>query len=287
MNFKLIFLVLLSGQIFIIKPVTGQAMVQAPSAIEASNLYDQSYGTDRKQKMDIFLPANRNDSTRLMVIIHGGAWVRGDKSEFAPYVSALQRLLPNYAFANINYRLYRNGANQFPAQEQDLKAAVQYLESKLGEFGISQKMVLLGASAGGHLALLQAYKNSETLKPLAVISFFGPTDLLDMYHNSQNPDAKPMLESLLGGSPSTSAEIYTNSSPVQFVNKMSPPTLLLQGGRDKLVNENQAKILQNKLNTVGVINELRIYPEEGHGWSGPSLFDSFVRIAAFLKKNVK
>jgi acetyl esterase/lipase len=249
-------------------------------------LLNESYGEDARQKMDVYLPPNAGPQTKLMVIVHGGAWVRGDKSEFSRYVTALQGLLPDYAFANVNYRLFRQGTNKFPAQEDDMRAAVGYLNSKIDEWGISRKLVLLGASAGAHLALLQAYKEAGSFRPLAVVSFFGPTDLRVMYENSPNPDVKPMLRNLLGSDPEQNPDLYNNSSPARFVTKDSPPTLLLHGGRDRLVNESQARLLEEKLRTHNVPHELKVYPAEGHGWTGPALFDSFARVAAFLKKHV-
>jgi acetyl esterase/lipase len=287
MKYKLLFLAIISAQSFFYKTLAQTDMGQGSTSTEAAILYDQAYGTDRWQKMDIYMPANRNDSTVVMIIVHGGAWVRGDKSEFNPYVSALQRLLPNYAFVNINYRLFRNGKNGFPAQEEDMKSAVLYLEKRLDELELPKRIVLLGASAGGHLALLQAYKNAGTIRPAAVISLFGPTDMLDLYNNSSNPDVAPMLTSLLGTTPAEDPDVYRRSSPVEYVTSSSPPTLLLQGGRDRMVHEGQAKILKKKLDSLNVINELKIYPDEGHGWTGPALFDSFVRVASFLKKNAR
>lgn len=287
MLYKLLCMLLLSGVASINKIRVEEKMTQTISRTTSDVLYDQSYGNDRQQKMDIYLPSNISDSTILMIIVHGGAWVGGDKSQFNPYVNALRQLLPNYAFANINYRLYRNGTNRFPAQEEDMNAAVKYLGGRLKEFGLPPKLVLLGASAGAHLALLQAYKYPQTLKPLAVVSFFGPTDINDLYTNSRNPDVKPMLQSLLGGTPASNPKIYTQSSPVEYVAADSPPTLLLQGGRDRLVHAEQANILAKRLESAKVVHQLKIYPEEGHGWSGAPLFDSFARVASFLKSNVK
>jgi len=283
---NILLLVLIPGQIFM-NQLFGQDNKEQQTNVSAQTLYDQAYGKDAAQKMDIYLPSRINDSTTMMVIVHGGAWVRGDKSEFNPYVAALRQLMPNYAFANINYRLFRSGRNQFPAQEEDMKTAVTYLQKRLSEFGVKRRMVLLGASAGGYLALLQAYKYPGASKPAAVISLFGPTDLTEMYNTAPYPDVRPMLTSLLGASPTDDPKLYKQSSPLEFVDASAPPTLLLQGGQDRLVPENQAHLLHEKLDRLKIVNELKVYPQEGHGWSGPALFDSFARVAAFLKKNVK
>ncbi len=111
-------------------------------------------------------------STKLMILIHGGAWADGDKADFDIYITELKRRLPDYAFANINYRLYTsNGQNKFPAQEEDVKAAVTFLMNKSGDYKYSKNFILLGASAGGHLALLQGYKYANLVNPKAIISF--------------------------------------------------------------------------------------------------------------------
>ena len=76
-------------------------------SIETKNLpaeihHNVAYGTDPRQKMDVYLPADRNrDSTRLIVVIHGGGWNNGDKSQLTQYITELQKRLPGYAFANI------------------------------------------------------------------------------------------------------------------------------------------------------------------------------------------
>ncbi len=71
----------------------------------------------------------------------GGAWADGDKTDFDIYITELQRRLPDYAFANINYRLYAStGQNKFPAQEEDVKAAVSFLMNKSGDLKFSKPL---------------------------------------------------------------------------------------------------------------------------------------------------
>lgn len=253
--------------------------------IPEETLNNVAYGTDPKQKMDVYLPANRNsDSTKLVIVIHGGGWNRGDKAELAPYISELQKRLPGYAFANINYRLFNfnSGSNKFPAQENDVKAAIEFLKTKSAEYKISPNIILLGASAGAHLALLQGYKNSDHGNVKAIISFFGPSDLTELYNNPGNPGIPLLLNALTGTNPSENKTLYQQSSPIYFVTAQSPPTLLLQGGRDVLVPENQSVLLKNKLQNLGVAHQYIYYPNEGHGWRGDNLLDSLDKIAAFL-----
>lgn len=145
----------------------------ADTGATGKTMLNISYGASAEQKMDIYLPANRNNtSTKVLVMIHGGAWNSGDKSELTPYADSIRKRLTDYAVFNINYRL-ATGSNLFPAQEDDVKSAIQFIINKSGVYEVSKKFVLLGVSAGAHLALLQGYKHASQVNPKAIVSFFG------------------------------------------------------------------------------------------------------------------
>ncbi len=255
--------------------------------LAAETKMDIAYGTDPLQKMDVYLPPGRTTaSTKVIVIIHGGGWNQGDKSDFTAYVDTLKRRMPEYAIFNINYRLATGTTNLFPTQENDVKAAMDFIFSKRTEYQISEKFVLLGASAGGHLALLQAYKNTTPVKVKAVVDFFGPTDLVDMYNNPINPLVPIALQQVTGGTPTSKAALYHDSSPLNYVSAQSPPTIILQGGADVVVAPSQSVFLNAQLQTAGVIHQYVFYPAENHGWVGANLVDSFDKIQAFLQANV-
>jgi acetyl esterase/lipase len=243
-----------------------------------------SYGKDTLQRMDIYLPANRTtDSTKSLILIHGGGWTSGSKAEFDSYIDSFKTRLPDYAIFNINYRLV-NGGNLFPTQENDVKAAVDFIVDNAGKYHVSKgQLALLGFSAGAHLALLQAYKNpSPGIK--AVVDYFGPTDLVAMYNNPWHPLVPLALQMITGKSPEQDKTIFEQSSPAHFVSEASPPTLILHGAKDVVVNVSQSKLLAQKLKEAGVKHELHIYPSEGHGrWYGQSLLSSFDKIETFLK----
>ena len=241
-----------------------------------------SYGTNAQQKMDVYLPASRSTAnTKVIIMIHGGGWNTGDKADFDQYVDSLKKREPSYAIFNINYRL-ANTPDIFPAQEQDVKAAVEFIYSKRQEYQVSDKFALIGASAGSHLALLQGYKYSTPVKPKAIIDFFGPTDLISMYNNPPNPLVQPLLLAVTGGTPTTNNTLYTQSSPINFVSSQSPPTMILHGGIDIVVSPSQSVLLDTKLFIAGVSHQYIFYPSEGHGWVGANLSDSFNKIQAFL-----
>ena len=250
------------------------------------NSKDVSYGSHARHKMDIYLPAGRSTtSTKVMILIHGGGWNTGSKADLDIYIDSLRRREPSYAVFNLNYRL-ANPPDLFPAQENDIKAAVEFIYSKRNEYNISDKFVLLGVSAGANLALLQAYKYFTPVKAKVVIDFFGPTDLVDLYNNPPNPLVAPLLVSVTGGTPTTHTSIYASSSPINAVTIQSPPTLILQGGADIVVSPSQSAVLNTRLLTAGVVRDYIFYPTEGHGWTGANLTDSFNKIQAFLAANV-
>src|SRR6476661_9877067 len=87
------------------------------NSLPAVTFADVAYGTDALQKMDVYLPAGRSTATtKVIILIHGGAWATGDKSDFTDYVDTLKKRQPDYAIFNINYRLASITGNFFPTQ---------------------------------------------------------------------------------------------------------------------------------------------------------------------------
>ena len=258
------------------------------TALPATTTLNVAYGKDSLQKLDVYLPANRSvDSTKVIVLIHGGGWAGGDKAEFAGAIPVLQQKLPHFAIININYRLANQLTNHFPTQENDVKAALQFIVDQADEYNISKEVVLLGASAGAHLALLQAYKYTDPIVPKAVISFFGPADMADLYNSTGNSYYQMGLQLLIGGTPTSKPAVFEQASPINFVKGQSPPTLLLHGGRDGLVPVAQSKKLKAQLDKVGVPSDLVVYPAEGHGWQGANLTDAYNKIGQFLAQHIQ
>jgi len=246
-----------------------------------------SYGFDPAQTLDAYLPANRNHSvTKLLAIIHGGGFNSGSKDDLNVYINAMQQLLPDYAVFNIDYRMATSRKTLFPTQENDVNTALQFIIRNSKAWFVSQKLVLLGISAGGTLALLQGYKYTFPVIPKAIVSFFGPTDLRELFVSSSNPLVPLTLLQVTGKTPDDDSRIYADSSPINFVTANSPPTILFQGGLDPIVDADQAVALQAKLKAAEVTNQYVLYPEEGHGWQGSNLRDSFDRIKAFLSAYV-
>lgn len=252
------------------------------------NFTDVLYGKDSVQVMDIYLPKDRSvQQTKSLILVHGGGWNTGSKAEFYTYIDSFKTRLPDYAIFNINYRLV-SGGHRFPTQENDVKAAVDFIVANAEKYHINKDgLAMLGVSAGAHLSLLQAYKHSSP-KIQAVVDYFGPTDLVSMYNKPWHPLVPLALQMVTGTSPQLNKALYEGSSPVSFVTPQSPPTLILHGGKDEIVDVSQSKALAEKLKQAGVPHQVEIYPSDRHGrWYGKTLISSFDHIEKFLKQHIQ
>lgn len=256
-------------------------------SIASATYTNVSYGTNALQVMDVYLPENRNaKATKTIVVIHGGGWTGGDKTEMTNVIDSLQKRMKHYAFINLNYRLAVNNAiNVFPSQENDVKLAIEFYLSKTGEYLVSKDMVVLGGSAGGHLALLHSYKNDPEKHVKAVVDFFGPSNLVAAWNDGLIQQL--VLIGAIGKTYDQDPQIYIQSSPVNFITALSPPTIALQGGQDFVVSPAQSQMLINKLNSEGVRNQLVLYPADGHGFSGTNTIDAYNKIQSFLEQYVR
>jgi acetyl esterase/lipase len=261
-----------------------QTVVDTPLAEQT--ITNVSYGTDTAQRMDIYLPANRTTATtKAIIMVHGGAWISGDKVDMNQFIPVIKSRLSEYAIFNLNYRLAALPAtNTFPAQENDVKAAVNFIIGKANDYKFStSKTVILGASAGAQMALLQAYKNSSP-KFKAVVDLFGPTDMAGIYNAyASSPVNQLGIQLLMNGTPATNAALYQSSSPINFVSAQSPPTLILHGTADPVVPYVQSTTLKTKLDAAGVYAKMITYPGAGHGdWDAATFDDAYTQVVNFL-----
>ena len=125
-----------------------------------------SYGPHDRNKMDIMLPSGRHATkTKILVLIHGGGWIGGDKSDFDVILNRdnlenLKKEFPDIAVFSFNYRLASSEVNQYPAAEQDVKVAMDFIFKNANTYQVnSNATYILGGSAGAHLAALYTVKN--------------------------------------------------------------------------------------------------------------------------------
>lgn len=180
----------------------GGALTDPLINIQAETLLNISYGSHALQKMDVYLPANRNTNTSVIIFVHGGSFISGDKSDFSSLVKELVKA--NFAVLNVNYRLvdatglydtpvkHLESAVKIKDQVTDLSSVVNFAISKAKEWKVSEtKMALAGHSAGATLALLYSYDAINTNKIKAVANLAGSLDhtFLDIpFYNLLLPD---------------------------------------------------------------------------------------------------
>lgn len=249
-------------------------------------LNDVPYGSDPKQRMNVYLPQGRStSSTKFIVLIHGGAWSLGDKDEFGLLdenaFAILRSQFPDFAFFNLNYRLVEGAKNQYPAAENDIKSAMDHIYDNLNSYQISSHTYLLGASAGAHLAALYVLKNNHT-RLKGCIALAGPYNLVSLYKAS-DALAKTHIADFLGGTPNQVPDQYEKASPVNFITPNSPKFLIVHGTQDELVPISQAIEFKNALESKNVPTTYLTYPG-GHEEVPPeSLLVAFLYFKAFLK----
>jgi acetyl esterase/lipase len=199
-------------------------------------------------KLDVYAPPDNSGLGPAVLMIHGGSWRSGDRTQLPAINSYLASR--GYAVAAIDYRLAP--ANKFPAALEDVRAALLYLKGHASELRIDPtRIVIMGRSAGGHLALLSAYTAADPAIR-GVIALYPPTDMPYAHAHPSNPlvlDSKRVLEDFLGGSPDEMPDAYRAASPTNFVDATTPPTLLIHGERDDVVyithSERIAELLAN------------------------------------------
>lgn len=257
-------------------PISGE--------LPAVDLIDENYGSDPRQVMNVYLPADRSEQeTPVLIYIHGGAWIDGDKSEFDAFRAIAEESFPDYAFVSIGYRLHDlfTGANSFPTQEQDVISAIEYIESQLPAWNVSDDLLLAGASAGGHLALLHAYKHQEIGNVSGVMALFPPTELSSLH--SFNLVTGLGLNSIIGGSPTQFPLLYEESSPITYVTNSSVPTIFFHGTIDDVVPISQSDQLANALENQNVTYQYTIIEGQGHGFTAQTYIQVFQEAAAFME----
>ncbi len=197
--------------------------------------------------MEVYQPLKAGKYPAL-VVIYGGAWQRGSPSanaEFNQYMASR-----GYTVFAIDYR--HAPQHRFPAQLEDVRAALNFIRTHAVEYEADvERMVLFGRSSGAHLAMLAAYQPDAP--PLrAVISYYGPVNLVEGYKDPPSPDpinVRQVLEAFLGGSPQELPQQYKIASPVHYVTRPLPPTLLVYGDRDHIVEAKFGRRMYQRLLT--------------------------------------
>lgn len=248
--------------------------------LEAKQTLNVSYGSDPEQKYDVYLPARRNNNTKVIVLIHGGGWTGGSKEDMNAAVAIIKIQFPDYAIVNMDYRLATESSPAYPKQTDDIASVLSHVKSQ--DYTISDQFSLFGVSAGGHLSMLYAYKFDTAHEVKVVCNIVGPTDFNDPSYKGS--ELQTTLLPYLAGNNITE-EFLAEVSPITHVSAQSPPTIQFMGNADPLIPTTQGTRLEAKLNTFGVSNGLHIY-NAGHGNFSPTdSQDIYAKLHAFFTEH--
>lgn len=258
-------------------------------------LRDVEYGKESAaQKLDLYLPEQAQAPLPLIIWVHGGAWLGGDKAQCPALVATRN----GYAVASLNYRLSQEA--KFPAQIEDCKGAVRFLRAHAREYNLdAQRFGAWGSSAGGHLVALlgtsgdvkelegKVGDNEEfSSRVQAVCDWFGPTDFLkigDFPSNLKHNEPDSPESRLIGGPILENREKAIRANPITYLTKDDPPFLIMHGDKDMTVPLNQSELLRDALQNAKMDVQYQVIEGAGHGFGGPQILQT---VRAFFDKHL-
>ena len=248
-------------------------------------LNELAYGPDADQRLDIYWQGTRvgeprffdvaEDARPLLFWIHGGGWLRGDKA--AQWHQAVPFLEAGWHVANTNYR---QGPRTAPLAVEDCLAALDFVRQRAGEDGaLIDRVVVAGASAGGHLALTTGIRATDVA---AIINWYGITDIAAVatYLDGARPGSNYARTWIGDGDVDA---ISRSHSPIHLLAEGTPPILTIHGDADTVVPTEQARALTARIEELGLTGELEIVPGGTHGGFTGEQYDAvYGRVFAFL-----
>ena len=243
-----------------VEKVLGGADAWNPVAMQNSpfgaNRLNLEYGEAGGEKLllDTHVPDGEGKFP-VAIIVHGGGWSGGDKE--TDIVPLFAPVATNFTWFTINYRLAP--ANRWPACFDDVQTAIRWVKQHAAEFkGDSNRIALLGYSAGGQLAALAAMSAKKDARVQAVVGFAPPTDLVADAHRRGGLDKWSSMTNLLGRDrlDGRTLNLLGKISPINHVRPGLPPFLLIQGDTDKTVAYDLTLAFQARLKAAGVLCDL-------------------------------
>ncbi len=242
-------------------------------------IYSTADGHD--SRLDVIAPidlsANGEAETRPVVLyFHGGGWIGGSKER------AILRLLPylqmGFHAVSVEYRL--GDVSLAPAAVEDTRCALRWVYQNAAHYRFdTDRIVLTGHSAGGHLSLITAMLNADDgldyhcagnaghspdlsqIPVAAVVNWFGISDVNDLL---EGENAKWYAVRWLGAQPDREA-IAARVSPINHVHSDTPPILTIHGTADDIVPYAHASRLHDRLEEQGRPHRLFTIEGGGHG----------------------
>ena len=205
-------------------------------------------------KLDIYSPINPvYKSSPVLVYVHGGSWVYGDKSipdALSPILDTFRE--QGYTIISTSYELMKEKEN-FNKQISDVKDTIRWINKNKSSYNLDiNEIGIIGVSSGAHLSLLAAYSSDQEFiddeelsnyssKIKYLIDFAGPTDLSLLNTQNLNYDLSKVFSSI-----DNKDEVIKKYNPINYVNKTNPKTLIIHSNLDTMVPYESSKELYDK-----------------------------------------
>jgi len=207
--------------------------------------------------LDVFGAAASGSNRPAIVLIHGGTWRSLDKST----MQGMAQFLARHGFVafTVDYRLYQEDKNGWPAQLDDVQRAVRWVRANAERYGVNPDRIgAYGHSSGGQLASLLGMQDTRdnsdpalakfSSRVQAVVDVDGPTD----FTKDHSSEGSAFLTHFLGATYEQKPELWQEASPVFRVARGDAPFLIVHGTQDENVPMAQAQELLDKLQAAGV-----------------------------------
>ena len=236
--------------------------------------YDVEYGELECEVMDVFIPreAYKRKTNGCVLLIHGGSWSGGDKSE----EKLMCRYLASrgYIAATMNYSLYSpdNESYNVSIVMDEIDSALQKLFAFAAEKGIIvDKVATSGYSAGAHLSMLYSFSRGDSA-PVDIkftANMAGPAEITpELWGDARAIRIAEMLsgeeisEEMINSG--EAEKILESISPASYVNSNTPPSIFAYGGKDTLVIPENGEALKNRFDEAGVKYDYVFFPHSDH-----------------------
>ena len=246
--------------------------------VEEGVVYGTAGEGGRDLKCDVYRPPGDVSGAPAVLLVHGGSWRQGDRSQLRGYGILLGRA--GYVCVAPEYRLL--GEARWPAAIEDVKAAIRWVRASASSLGVDMNRIAIeGNSAGAHLALLAAGtpglaslegtggNPSESSAVAAVAAIYAPT-LFYAQGTERSSGGLPYLA--LDDAAASDESAAALASPVAHVTSDFPPTFLAHGTTDTTVPVSASVRMYEELVAAHVPVEMHLYAEQPHAFDAQPKF---------------
>jgi acetyl esterase/lipase len=277
---------------------SGQSSQNGASGpVQVTEVSNVHYGSASLEVLDVYMN-KKSSSQPAVVMVHGGGWHNGDKSQVAKDAQGVAQ--DGFTVFNIDYTLDSTSQAGYPMEVQQVEAAVHWVIANGAKYGAdAQKLDLVGGSAGGQLVDLAAplLNSQQPHTVTAVVSLSAPTDFISLI---------PLLQRALSGSsasayikhefnfndyfgcnvtqqPSCASSAERSASPALAVTASDCPKYFILNSQRELVPLSQAKEFDSNLQRLGCNPQMTVVPGRYHAFKYFSAEQT--PINQFLKSN--